>query len=235
MLHLHVRRADGRHSLELEDYRAAVDAVRAAVGDGLVIQITTESVGFYTPAQQMALVRALVPETASIALREVVPDAADEAAVSGFFAWMHGASVVPQFILYDVGDVRRYLRLRESGAIARDCHWVIFVLGRYSADRQADPEELQLLLDAWRARAELTADIPWMLCAFGRRERACVANAVALGGHARIGFENNIHLAGGSVAADNAALLREFVEKEKLRGNHPITAQQLRALLVDGS
>jgi len=62
MLHLHVRRPDGTHSLEPDDYRPAVAAVQQAVGDALVLQITTEAVGIYTPAQQMASVRALQPE-----------------------------------------------------------------------------------------------------------------------------------------------------------------------------
>ena len=42
-------------------------AVRAAVGDALVIQVTSEAVGRYAPAEQMAMVRALAPEAVSLA------------------------------------------------------------------------------------------------------------------------------------------------------------------------
>ena len=57
VLHLHVRAPDGRHSLDPDLYRAAVDAVRAALGARMVIQMTTEAVGRYSPAEQMAAVR----------------------------------------------------------------------------------------------------------------------------------------------------------------------------------
>src|SRR3546814_7478658 len=54
MIHLHVRDGDGRHTLDAGLYRDATAAVRRAVGDGLVVQITTEAVGRYPPAEQMA-------------------------------------------------------------------------------------------------------------------------------------------------------------------------------------
>src|SRR5690554_6718411 len=56
MIHLHVRDAEGKHSLDLGLYREAIAAVRDAVGDRLVVQATTEAVGRYTPREQMALV-----------------------------------------------------------------------------------------------------------------------------------------------------------------------------------
>jgi len=46
--------------------------------------------------------------------------------------------------------------------------------------------------------------VPWMACAFGPGEAACIAAAIALGGHARVGFENNHHRPDGSVAPGNA-------------------------------
>lgn len=45
MLHLHVRDAQGRHSLEPADYRAAIDAIRARAGDELIVQVTSEGGG----------------------------------------------------------------------------------------------------------------------------------------------------------------------------------------------
>ncbi len=73
-IHLHVRDAAGGHALDPGLYRAATAAVRAAAGPDLVVQITTEAVGRFSPAEQMACVRALTPEAVSIALRELVPD-----------------------------------------------------------------------------------------------------------------------------------------------------------------
>ena len=59
LLHLHVRNAEGRHSLDPDSYRNAITAIRDRIGERLVIQITTEAVGIYSPPEQMDVVRQL--------------------------------------------------------------------------------------------------------------------------------------------------------------------------------
>ena len=61
MLHLHIRDNDGRHSLDVQGYRDALAQVRAAVGQGMVLQVTSEAARIYAPQAQMAMVRALRP------------------------------------------------------------------------------------------------------------------------------------------------------------------------------
>lgn len=207
MLHLHVRRPDGTHSLEPDDYRPAITAVQQAVGDALVIQITTEAVGIYTPEQQMASVRALQPEAISAALRELAPDAAHEAQAARFFGELAAGRTAIQYILYSADDVVRYRDLRARGVLPDTPHWVLFVLGRYSAGQRSDPSDLLPFLQAWSDGGELTASVPWAMCAFGPREAECALSAALLGGHARLGFENNMALPDGSTAPDNAALV----------------------------
>lgn len=207
MLHLHVRRPDGTHSLEPGDYRPAIAAVQRAVGDALVIQITTEAVGIYTPEQQMASVRALQPEAISAALRELAPDAAHEAEAARFFGELAAARTAIQYILYSADDVVRYRDLRTRDVLPDTPHWVLFVLGRYSAGQRSDPTDLLPFLQAWADGGNLTANVPWAMCAFGPREAECALTAALLGGHARLGFENNMALPDGSTAPDNAALV----------------------------
>ena len=62
MMHMHVRRPDGRHLLDAQAYRDALAAVRKAVGDELLVQVTSEAAGVYRAAEQMAMVRELAPE-----------------------------------------------------------------------------------------------------------------------------------------------------------------------------
>lgn len=209
MLHLHVRRPDGTHSLEPGDYRPAIAAVQRAVGDALVIQITTEAVGIYTPEQQMASasVRALQPEAISAALRELAPDAAHEAEAARFFGELAATRTAIQYILYSADDVVRYRDLRARGVLPDTPHWVLFVLGRYSAGQRSDPSDLLPFLQAWADGGDITANVPWAMCAFGPREAECALSAALLGGHARLGFENNMALPDGSTAPDNAALV----------------------------
>jgi uncharacterized protein (DUF849 family) len=66
------------------------------------------------------------------------------------------------------------------------------------------------------------------MCAFGAGEHACAAAAAALGGHVRVGFENNLLLKSGEVAKDNAELVRQVVDVAAALGRPLATAQQAR-------
>ncbi|MFK0377075.1 3-keto-5-aminohexanoate cleavage protein [Pandoraea sp. NPDC090278] len=234
MIHLHVRKADGTHSLEVADYAAGIAAVRRAVGDALVLQVTTEAVGIYTPEQQIATVHALHPEAISVALREVLPDAAHAPAAEAFFDWLWREQITTQYILYDTEDVAHYWRLRASGAIRPGRHWVLFVLGRYSKGQLSSPSDLLPFLAAWQVGAdglgEAADATPWAMCAFGPREAECALAAVLHGGHARIGFENNLYLPDGSVSPGNAASLGALTAAATPLALAPMTADALREL-----
>ena len=86
MIHLHARDADGAHRLDVEAYRAAIAAICNAVGDRLVVQVTSESMGRYGPAEQMAVVLKTNPEAVSLAVRELAPEAKDERPFADFLA-----------------------------------------------------------------------------------------------------------------------------------------------------
>jgi uncharacterized protein (DUF849 family) len=199
-----------------------------------VLQVTTEAVGIYTPAQQIATVHALHPEAISVALREVLPDAAHAPAAEAFFAWLWQENIVTQYILYDTEDVAHYWRLRASGAIRPGRHWVLFVLGRYSKGQLSSPSDLLPFLAAWQSGAqaldEAVTTPPWAMCAFGPREAECALAAVLQGGHARIGFENNLYLPDGSVSPDNAASLGALTAAATPLALAPMTADALREL-----
>src|SRR5689334_10973537 len=138
LMHLHIRDKAGKHLLDAEAYRATTAAIRREAGDGIVVQITTESVGIYLPGYQMAMVRDAKPEACSVAIRELIPNAAAEREAAAFFAWMAVEKVTPQYILYTVDDVRRLAELRARGVIPATAPFVLYVLGRYSANQTSD-------------------------------------------------------------------------------------------------
>ena len=225
MIHLHIRDRDGGHLLDADGYRTAMAAIRARVGPALVIQPTTEAVGIYDRHQQMALVRALRPEQVSMAVRELIPDDAAESQAADFLAWAREAHVAVQHILYDVADVRRFIALKRRGIIPGHVAPVLFVLGRYVDGQQSDPLELLPFIETWREAGETGG---WAICAFGRREGAVGATAASLGGHVRIGFENNFHLADGGIAPNNETLVRAMAELAGRIGRPLATADNLR-------
>ena len=107
MIHLHVRDAEGRHCLDPEAYRATIARICQEVGDRLVLQITSESLGRYSPAEQRAAVLETNPEAVSLALRELAPDAADEKDFCVFLGKLKQMRVWPQIILYTPAEAER--------------------------------------------------------------------------------------------------------------------------------
>ncbi len=207
-IHVHVRDRDGRHTLDPEAYRAAFAAIERAAGKNrLVLQATSETAGRYEPAEQIAAMRVLRPEVVSMAVRELVPDAASEPAAADFFAWLERERIGAQYIVYSVAELRRFHELRKRGIIPGARPGLIYVLGRYGDDANpAQPDELLPFLNAEAESGELASPLPWMVCAFGKNEAACSLAAATLRGHVRVGFENNLHLIDGTLAPRPAAL-----------------------------
>ncbi|MDD9878631.1 MAG: 3-keto-5-aminohexanoate cleavage protein [Magnetovibrio sp.] len=228
MLHLHVRDRDGRHTLDADAYNDAIQAVRGAVGERVVIQATSEAVGMYRPAEQMAMVRAVRPEAVSMAIRELVPDAEHEREAGAFFEWLLNERIAPQYILYTDDEVRRFADLRRRGVIPGDAPFVLYVLGRYTQGQISAPADLLPFLGAAGSEA-----VHWGFFAFGPREGACAMMVTALGGHARVGFENNRWLNNGELAPDNAALVRKVADGAELINRPLADADTARALLVE--
>lgn len=222
MIHMHIRDAQGRHSLDVQGYRDAQQAVKAAVGDDMIIQVTSEAARVYKAPEQIAMVTALQPEAVSVGLREVDQPEIGDAGLAQFFGWLAKERVMTQVIVYDVADLQRWQALRAQGVVP-DAPWsLLFVLGRYSVGQTSEAKDLLPFVMAH------TGNEPWSMCAFGAGEHACATTAAALGGHVRVGFENNLLLNNGQVAPDNAALVRQVADSARVLGRSLCTAQQAR-------
>ncbi|RMF17261.1 MAG: 3-keto-5-aminohexanoate cleavage protein [Alphaproteobacteria bacterium] len=226
-IHLHVRDRNGGHTLDVARYRDAMAAIRERAGRDLMIQVTSEAVGQYMPEEQMAMVRMLMPEAVSLAVRELLPDddPLTHEHAREFFSWLATTGILAQFILYSPRDVKRFRSLQRAGVIANGPAFVLLVLGR-----GASLGELPVMLAALEP-GDPDRPVDWMVCGFGPLELPAAAAAIALGGHVRIGFENNLHLADGRLAPDNAALVRQLRPLWETLRRPPLTPCELRRLI----
>ncbi|MHA7772354.1 beta-keto acid cleavage family enzyme [Roseibium sp. M-1] len=227
MIHIHVRTPEGRHLLDPGAYRAAIDAVRREVGDRLLIQITSEALGLYSPPEQIAVVKKTRPEAVSLALREIAPAAGDLPAFIDLLAWMKRENVLPQIILYEPSEAVRLAALRDRGDLPFENIPVLYVLGRYTTGQTSAPADLLPFLEAGQPRFS-----NWMVCAFGRYETACLTAAGLLGGNLRTGFENNTILPDGRVAAVNEELVSSLAGALKACGQSLSDAGTLRSQML---
>ena len=223
MIHLHVRDAEGRHCLDPEAYRAVIAGVCREVGDRLVLQITSESLGRFSPAEQRASVLRTNPEAVSLALRELAPEPADEKDFGEFLGKLKQMRIWPQIILYTPAEGERLGAMVKQGLIPFDKLSVLYVLGRFALTRTAIARDLLPFL-----APEMPRFASWSVCAFGRREAACVTAAALLGGHGRVGFENNLALPSGARADSNAELIEAAARALDAVGLQTQTADGLR-------
>ncbi len=200
LLHLHVRDAQQNHSLDEGLYREAIAAVREQTGDSLIIQVTTEAVGRYSPEDQMNLIRVLQPEAFSVSISELISDDNHEVQAAAFLAWAVRKQIHVQHIIYSPAELVRFHELRKRGVIAQSIPSPLFVCGRYDGKSSGVTQLKQFLA--------CNSDMSWMCCAFGADETECAKLSIESGGHCRIGFENNMLNKDGSLARNNADRVR---------------------------
>ncbi|WP_170381291.1 3-keto-5-aminohexanoate cleavage protein [Ruegeria atlantica] len=197
-LHLHVRDSNGLHSLDDGLYLETMAELRAAVPE-MDIQITTEAAGTFDVPAQFACLERVRPEWASISVREIAraPEWAER--VYGLCAEQ---DTRVQHILYDSEDAALLAQWQKAGTVRVGQSERIFVLGRYTAGQQSAPQDLDHFPKT---------KSPWMVCAFGAQEHACLTYAARQGGNVRVGFENSLTDEDGNLWKNNAASVSALV------------------------
>ncbi|PKF51499.1 3-keto-5-aminohexanoate cleavage protein [Enterovibrio nigricans] len=224
MAHMHVRDTLGKHSLDVALNHEWLTEIRRRHDHDLVIQLTTEAIGQFTPQEQMALVRGTEPEAISLALRELRPNASFEREASRFFHELEERKIYVQYILYDAADLSLYFQLVNDKKLPHKGHHLLLVLGKYKKDMLSVPTDL-LDFDIKRINFE---GISWATCAFGKNEHQCLSGAMSLGGDVRVGFENNLVNLTGQHAINNAELVQQLAILSRRMGLNINSAEDLR-------
>ncbi|MDV7143883.1 3-keto-5-aminohexanoate cleavage protein [Tropicimonas sp. TH_r6] len=201
-IHLHIRDGSGAHLLDAGRYGALLDRLREEV-PGMYLQVTSEAAGRYEAEQQRAMMHRLKPDNVSVGLREMVRHSDDWPAARDFYSWAQESGVGIQHILYSPQDVSAFAEACANDWIPGKRHSVLFVQGCY-AHGSRNSVELEAYLDPLDHM-----EIDWMVCAFGAAETRSLVRAAELGGKARVGFENSMWHADGTLARDNAERVRE--------------------------
>jgi uncharacterized protein (DUF849 family) len=81
-------------------------------------------------------------------------------------------------------------------------------------------------------RSLLPPGSPWFAFGISLHQFPMVAQAVLLGGHVRVGLEDNIYLAKGELAPSNAALVEKAARIIELLGDSVATPAQARQMLA---
>jgi len=244
IIHIHVRDPKtGAPSMALEYYREVVDRIRSSSVDAIINLTTGAGARFVpgagdpkvadprstltTPAERIGHVIALKPEICSLDLGSMnmgnfvfinaVPHV-EEMAIA-----IRDAGVKPELEVFDPSHILLAQKLIKSGhvtspSLAQICLGV-------GGGAPATPETMIYM------RNLLPPDCTWFTFGVGQHQFPMVAQALLLGGHVRVGMEDNLYLARGQLAPSNAALVEKAVRIIEVMGEDVATAAETRAAL----
>lgn len=201
MIHVHCRRDDGRNTSDVERFRQAQAAIRAA--SDLIVQFTTGGAIGMTAAERAAPL-SLRPDMATLTCGTVnFGDDVFENSfpiMRGILAEMARHAVRPELEIFDAGHLSNAKRLAAEGLLDFPQH-VDFVLG-VPGGLDAAVRNLVFLVDS------LPAGCTWSVAGIGRDQLPLATVAVAMGGHVRVGLEDNIYYSKGRLARNDELVAR---------------------------
>jgi 3-keto-5-aminohexanoate cleavage enzyme len=124
---------------------------------------------------------------------------------------------------YEVGHVEEALILLKEGAISEPLHFQ-FVLG-VPGGIPAREDVIKYM------RTLIPENATWAVAAVGRHQQPMTEVAMRLGGHARVGLEDNIYLSKGVLAEGSAPLVARAAAYARSVGRTPVDPARARQLL----
>jgi 3-keto-5-aminohexanoate cleavage enzyme len=227
IVHIHVR--DPKTGLGCQDpdkFREVTDALRLQTD--LILSLTTSGIpGRNLPVAERLCPLALKPELASFDAGSInlgggvfINDPAflDEAA-----RLMKASGVKPEIEIFDLGMLITALRMRDEGKLDDPLHFQ-FVLGT-PWGAPATPKSFLHLYE------HLPPGATWSNIGIGRGYLPMAMMALILGGHIRVGMEDNIYLDKGVMAKTNAELVERVVRIIQAYGRPVASPSEARIIL----
>ena len=224
IVHVHARRPDGTPTQDQAIYAEIIEKVRARCD--VIVQVSTGgAVGMSTEERLQPVT--LKPEMATLSMGsvnfgdDVFINRPDEMAL--FARTMRELGVKTEYEIFDSGMLTTLNRWIAKGLVDAPVH-VDFVLGVPGA-MAGTPEALMFL------RSQLPPQATWTVAGIGPAQLPLGVLAIALGGHVRTGFEDNVYFRKGELATSNAQLVERIARIGREMDRAPATATEARAML----
>ena len=242
--HIHVREpSTGNGSMELKYYREVVDRIRNSKVE-VLINLTTGTGGMYVPSKEdpgragpgsnittpearVAHILELKPDVCSLDVATMnmtntvfmnTPSHLEKMAMM-----IASAGVKPELEVFDHGHLRLAADMVKRGLIKSPPLFQMCLGIAWGAP--ADTETMTLM------RSQLPPGAVWAAFGISRHEFPMAAQAVILGGHVRVGLEDNLYIAQGKLSAGNAPLVERAVQIIEALGERRATIAETRQLL----
>ncbi|MDQ2679427.1 MAG: 3-keto-5-aminohexanoate cleavage protein [Candidatus Eremiobacteraeota bacterium] len=224
MIHVHCRNDDGGNTHDVARFRQAYEAIRSR--SDLIVQFSTGGAIGMTPDERSSVLQ-LRPEMATLTCGTVnFGDDIFENSfpiMRGILNKMHEFDVRPELEIFDKGHLANARRLAAEGLLSFPQH-ADFVLG-VPGGLEATVQNLCDLVD------DLPPGCTWSAAGIGRQQLPLAVTAIAMGGHVRVGLEDNIYYSKGRLAT-NEELVARVVRIAGELGRPVATPDQAREILA---
>jgi 3-keto-5-aminohexanoate cleavage enzyme len=238
MIHIHARKPDGTPSYEVEDFQAITEAIKDEVGDAVIINYSTGTIGVAVQ-KRVAYLRACRPAVAALNMGSmnyakysrsrkqfvfdmVFANPFDE--IIELLQAMNELHIKPEHECFDIGHVGSLAPLIDMGVLKTPLH-VDCVMGVIGG-----------IPPTARNLAAMVENIPpgshWGVIGISRDQWMLVSAALALGGSIRVGLEDNLYLPNGEMARSNGELIAKARQMTEDMGRRPASVQEARAMLA---
>lgn len=224
--HLHMRDDEGNGTMDTAKFEETVDLIKKKCD--IVINCTTSGDLNATDETRQAHLKSIRPELASYDC--------------GSMNWMHNSlfinhpkfleqlgmtmqeeGVKPEIEIFDAGMIYNSLYYLKKGVLKAPIHYQL-VLGA-AGGSAATIENLVYL------KGLLPEGCTWGALGIGKQHVPIMLTAVAMGGHLRVGMEDNVMWSAGVLAESNAQLVKRAADIVRIAGNEVATPEDARKIL----
>ena len=226
LIHLHVRWDDGTPTQDKGRFQEMVDAIRKECPDVIIQPSTGGAVGMtdlerlqsteITPTPEMAT---LDCGTCNFGGDEIFINT--DNTIANFGDIMQERGIKPECEVFDKGMIDLALKAAKKGHIKYPIHFD-FVLG---VQMTATVRDLVIMATS------IPADSTWTATGIGKNAWGIAAATIAMGGHVRVGFEDNVYMSKGVLAKSNGEMVERAVQMAKLLNREVATPAEAREIL----
>ena len=226
LIHLHVRWDDGTPTQDKGRFQEMVAAIRKECPDVIIQPSTGGAVGMtdlerlqsteITPTPEMAT---LDCGTCNFGGDEIFINT--DNTIANFGDIMQERGIKPECEVFDKGMIDLALKAAKKGHIKYPIHFD-FVLG---VQMTATVRDLVIMATS------IPADSTWTATGIGKNAWGIAAATIAMGGHVRVGFEDNVYMSKGVLAKSNGEMVERVVQMAKLLNREVATPAEAREIL----
>ncbi|MDR3215653.1 MAG: 3-keto-5-aminohexanoate cleavage protein [Bacilli bacterium] len=227
IIHLHVRTDDGKPTQNQDRFKECINAIKEACPDAIVQPSTGGAVGMSSEERLQPV--NLNPEMATLDCGtcnfggdEIFENT--ENMIIEFAQKMAEHNVKPECEVFDKGMVDMALRLQKKGYIKDENLHFDFVMG-VNGGISATARDLVFMVGS------IPSNCTWTAAGVGKNAFPIAAMTIVMGGHVRIGFEDNVYLEKGVLAKSNGELVAKVVKMAKLLGRDIASPKETREIL----